>query len=131
MYVGNSPINWMDPLGLAVCPNDITLPEDGDVNTPGPGWEEDPSHKDPNGKRFRHPDEPNRLLDWNKGRPGKSGFKGKDHWHDPTYFPGKHLRPGDVVPGVTPAQMSALAIVAIMGVVIIGILTGITKPSFP
>jgi len=91
-YVVNDPVNWVDPWGLMKVPNDPSgLP---------PGWTPDPSHKDPNGQRFRDPS--GRPLDWHPGRPGEPGWKGKDHWHDPQNFGKKHLPPGTEVPD--PAQ---------------------------
>jgi RHS repeat-associated protein len=92
-YVVNDPLNWVDPWGLMQLPNDPSgLP---------PGWTPDPSHKDPNGQRFRDPS--GRPLDWHPGRPGEPGWRGKDHWHDPQNFVDKrgkplHLPPGSEVP---------------------------------
>ena len=97
-YVLNNPVNWVDMLGLA-----MKLPCDpGDL---GPGWERDYSHRDPNGSRWRHKNDPGRPLDFARGRSGKNGWKGRDHWHDPNYSGGDHLLPGNEVPspkGPTP-----------------------------
>lgn len=73
-----------------VLPNDPTgLPSD---------WKFDPTHKDPNGMRFR--DGKGTPLDFHKGREGAKGWKGKNHWH---YNNGKpHLPPGSKVPNPAP-----------------------------
>lgn len=85
-YVGNSPISWIDPAGLGRLPADPT--------GLGSDWQHDPSHRDPNGSRWRNPD--GDYLDFNKGRPGLDGNRGKDHWH---HNGGEdHLYPGDEVP---------------------------------
>lgn len=56
------------------------------------GWTRDPSHRAPNGERYR--DGRGNTLDFH--RPGKNQKKRGDHWH---YNEGKeHLRPGDEVP---------------------------------
>ena len=66
----------------------------GDPSDLGPEWVPDPSHRDPNGQRFRDPR--GRPLDFHEGRPGERGWKGKNHWHDNK---GKdHLKPGDSIP---------------------------------
>jgi len=93
-YVVNDPVNWVDPWGLMKLPSDPSgLP---------PGWTPDPSHKDPNGQRFRDPS--GRPLDWHPGQPGADPktWKGRDHWHDPQNFGKKHLPPGTEIPD--PAQ---------------------------
>ncbi|MFV3409683.1 RHS repeat domain-containing protein [Bdellovibrio bacteriovorus] len=97
-YVQNDPINWIDPDGEMKLPADPSgLP---------PGWRLDPSHKDPNGERWRYKDS-DRFLDFHKGRPGQKGWKGKDHWHDSKggeKCP-EHLAPGDEIPDpVDPAM---------------------------
>lgn len=90
-YVENDPINFIDPMGEMKLPaNPGGLP---------PGWHPDPSHKDPNGERWRYKDT-DRYLDYHKGRPGQKGWKAKDHWHDSEggeKCP-DHLEPGDEVP---------------------------------
>jgi hypothetical protein len=58
----------------------------------------DPSHKDPNGERFRHPS--GDVLDFHKGRPGLPGWRGKDHWHH--NGGDEHLKPGDEVDDPAP-----------------------------
>ena len=90
-YVGNNPLDFIDPQGLMKLPaNPNGLPSD---------WSPDPTHLDPNGSRFRDPS--GNYLDFHKGRPGETGWKGEDHWH----YDGckKHLSPGDEVPDAVPA----------------------------
>jgi len=66
----------------------------GNPNGLPPSWTPDPRHRDPNGQRFRNPN--GDILDFHKGRPGKNGWKGKDHWH---YNEGEdHLVEGDEIP---------------------------------
>jgi RHS repeat-associated protein len=85
-YVDNNPLRWIDPTGEIKLPNDPSgLPGD---------WQLDPSHRDPNGERWRHPS--GDSLDWHKGRPGMPGWRGKDHWHH--NGGNKHLPPGAEVP---------------------------------
>ncbi|MBX3131688.1 MAG: RHS repeat-associated core domain-containing protein, partial [Polyangiaceae bacterium] len=81
-YVEDDPVNWFDPLGWLKLPADPSqLP---------PEWSEDPSHKHPFGKRFRHPS--GDVLDWHDAQPGAPGWRGRDHWH---HNQGKkHLPPG-------------------------------------
>ncbi len=89
-YVGGNPLSFTDPLGL------LTLP-----TSPGglpPGWTPDPSHRYPNGERYRHPS--GDTLDWHPGTPGGRGYDGKDHWH---HNGGKwHYLPGAEVPDPPP-----------------------------
>lgn len=85
-YVWNDPINYIDPSGLMRLP--------GDPSGLGSEWTPDPSHRDPNGQRFRDPS--GRYINFHKGRPGENGDKAVDHWHDNG---GKdHLYPGDEIP---------------------------------
>ncbi|MGP0021764.1 MAG: DUF4157 domain-containing protein [Streptosporangiaceae bacterium] len=65
-----------------------------------PEWTNDPTHMDPNGSRWRHPD--GDYLDFHKGRPGKPGWRGKDHWHH--NGEDEHLEPGDEIPQPTPVS---------------------------
>lgn len=94
-YVANNPTNYMDPLGL----DKLKLP--GNPSGLPPGWKHDPSHKNPHGERWRSPG--GDYVDFHKGQPGKTGWKGKDHWH---HNGGKgHHKPGDeieVAPGCPP-----------------------------
>ena len=84
-YVGNSPVNAIDPLGLIKLPADPSgLP---------PNWNPDPSHRDPNGERWTNGTD---VLDFHKGRPGMPGWRGKDHWHH--NGGDNHLEPGDQCP---------------------------------
>jgi hypothetical protein len=87
--VGNGPVSWIDPFGsIRLPPTPKDLP---------PGWKPDPSHRDPNGERWRSPDGED-FLDFHKGRPGETGMKAEDHWH---VNGGKHhYSPGDDVPEI-------------------------------
>jgi RHS repeat-associated protein len=85
-YVGNSPVSYIDPGGLDRLP--------GDPSGLGPQWTRDPSHSPPNGSRWRNPN--GDQLDFDKGRPGQPGWRGRDHWH--LNDCDKHLKPGDEVP---------------------------------
>jgi hypothetical protein len=84
--VGGNPLSFIDPTGELRLPNDPSgLPSD---------WQRDPGHRDPNGERWRHPS--GDVLDWNRGRPGMPGWRGRDHWH---HNGGRdHLPPGTEVP---------------------------------
>jgi hypothetical protein len=81
-------VNFLDPDGLMILP--------GDPSGLPPGWTPDPTDLDPNGQRFK--DAGGRSLDWHPGQPGKPGWRGKDHWHDPCNFGKKHLPPGTEIP---------------------------------
>jgi RHS repeat-associated protein len=86
LYVAGSPLRFFDSDGLIKLPIDPSgLPSD---------WTPDPSHRDPNGERWRHPS--GDFLDFNRGRPGMPGWRGKDHWHHNGGE--KHLPPGSEVP---------------------------------
>jgi RHS repeat-associated protein len=84
-YVDNDPVNFNDPWGLMKLPSD--------PSGLGPDWTQDPTHRNPNGQRFRHPS--GDVLDFHKGKPGAPGWRGKDHWHhnDGDY----HHKPGDEI----------------------------------
>jgi RHS repeat-associated protein len=94
-YVGSDPINFVDPLGWMKLPPD--------PSGLGPEWTPVPT-RNPNGKMFQHPS--GDALEFEKGRPGLPGWRGRDHWHR---YPqgkkekGKHYRPGDEIPD--PAAM--------------------------
>ena len=86
-YVANNPINFIDPLGLDKLP----LPKH--PSGLPPGWKPDPTHKNPNGERWRGPG--GDTIDFHKGQPGRRGWAGEDHWH---HNDGKkHYRPGDEI----------------------------------
>jgi RHS repeat-associated protein len=90
-YASNDPINFLDSSGLIVLPaNPAGLP---------PCWKTDPTHRDPNGVRYRHPS--GDTLDWHPAQPGEHGEKARSHWHhNRTKKTGEeHLKPGDVIPG--------------------------------
>jgi RHS repeat-associated protein len=89
-YVGSDPVNWIDPSG------DFKLPPD--PSGLDPDWTIDPSHRDPNGIRFRHPS--GDVLDWHPGRQGQPGWRGKDHWHH--NGSDRHYSPGEDVPDPAP-----------------------------
>jgi RHS repeat-associated protein len=84
-YVGGNPTNAVDTMGLMKLPgNPGGLP---------PNWVADPTHKDPNGERWRGPN--GEYLDFHSGRPGLPGWRGVDHWH---HNGGEeHLLPGDEI----------------------------------
>ncbi|BBE72967.1 putative deoxyribonuclease RhsA [Pleomorphomonas sp. SM30] len=89
-YVRQNPMGGVDPEGLIVLPPDPEgLP---------PDWVPDPNHKDPNGTRWRNPE--GGCLEFNQGRPGLSGWKGQDHWHDCTDKKrrDRHWKPGEDCP---------------------------------
>ena len=85
-YVANNPVMYIDPDGLGKLP--------GDPSGLGPQWTRDPTHRDPNGERWRNPD--GDYLDFHRGRPGQRGWRGRNHWHH-NGCP-QHLEPGDEVP---------------------------------
>lgn len=77
----------MDSTGLAKLP-------DGPPGL-GKGWVPDPTHKNPNGEKWRNPDS-GKSIEWHPGQPGKPGWRGKNHWH---WDGGEdHLPPGTDVP---------------------------------
>jgi RHS repeat-associated protein len=63
-------------------------------------WQPDPSHRDPNGTRMRHPS--GDYLDFAKAQEGKPGWRGKDHWH--WNNGAEHLKPGQEVPDPAPVS---------------------------
>jgi RHS repeat-associated protein len=84
-YVAANPLLYSDAWGLIKLPgNPSDLP---------PNWSPDPSHRDPNGQRWRNGDD---VLDFHQGRPGLPGWVGKDHWH--LNKGKKHYAPGDECP---------------------------------
>jgi len=86
IYAMANPVRYTDAKGLEILPS----------NPSGlrPCWKHDPSHRDPNGERYRCPD--GSILDFHEGRPHETGYKKKDHWH---YNRSKvHLLPGSSVP---------------------------------
>ena len=85
-YVGNSPVSWWDPDGEMRLPNNPSgLPS---------GWKKDDRHRPPHGEKWIGPN--GDTAEWHKGQKGKTGNKGKDHWH---WNGGKdHLPPGTEVP---------------------------------
>jgi RHS repeat-associated protein len=87
-YAEGNPVVGTDPTGAIKfnLPKDPTgLPE---------GWTKDPTHRNPNGSRWRSPSGDD-YLDFDKGQPGKPGFRGKDHWHKNNED--DHLMPGQEV----------------------------------
>jgi RHS repeat-associated protein len=90
-YVGSDPVNFIDPRGKMQLP--------ADPSGLGPDWTLDPTHLDPNGSLWRHPS--GDFLEFNKGRPGMPGWRGRDHWHQNGNHD-EHLNPGDVVPDPAP-----------------------------
>jgi len=95
-YVSNDPVSWVDPLGLQ---KQLRLPRN--PSGLGPEWQRDPTHRNPNGSRWKGPD--GDYLDFHKGRPGVPGWRGRDHWH---HNGGKeHYTPGDEVEVPDPAEL--------------------------
>jgi RHS repeat-associated protein len=93
-YVGNDPVNFIDPWGLMKLP--------ADPSQLGPDWVRDFSHKHPGGQRWRHPS--GDVLDWHDANPDKKTGKrnphgSKDHWH---LNGGRYLLPGDEIPDPAP-----------------------------
>jgi RHS repeat-associated protein len=109
-YVGNNPVNWWDPYGLVGEP--FVLPPNPSAGMPR-GWAKDMIHRDPNGEIWRSPNG-KESLEFNKGRPGLPGWRGKDHWHQNDDHE-DHLKPGteveicdqDPVPDPEPAPAPA------------------------
>ncbi len=103
----NNSLRYVDPTGLT-----IGIPSFGDPGPPQlhwlrlpndptglpPEWKRDPSHKDPNGERWRHPN--GDCLDYTTKQRGKPGWRGRDHWHHNGSK--EHLRPGDHIPDPSP-----------------------------
>jgi RHS repeat-associated protein len=86
-YVGQNPTSYIDPSGLIRLPNDPNgLPS---------GWSPDPSHRHPDGERYKNPD--GETLDFHPETPGAPGYGGKDHWHW-SGRPKWHYKPGDQCP---------------------------------
>jgi RHS repeat-associated protein len=82
--------------------SDFVLPQN--PSGLGPEWVNDTRHRAPNGSRWVRGD--GEQLDFDKGQPGKTGWKGKDHWHvthpgqkdyDQTLGDRGHVDPGKVI----------------------------------
>jgi RHS repeat-associated protein len=88
-FVDNNPVKFVDPLGLAKLP--------AGPSGLGPEWVHDPTHRDPNGERYRNPN--GDVLDWHPSQ-GGDRWKGTDHWHHRPKGKGgkKHLEPGEEIP---------------------------------
>ena len=84
----NQPSSW-----------DKTKPLPDDPSKLGPDWKKNPQHKDPNGEEYIN-DKTGEKVEWNKGRSGQKGWRGKDHWH---YTPpggergDRHYAPGTTI----------------------------------
>jgi RHS repeat-associated protein len=114
-YVGGDPIGFVDPFGLMKLPC-------GPSGLP-PEWQHDPSHRYPNGERYRHPG--GDTLDWHPGTPGATGWEGKDHWH---HNGGKwHYPPGAEVPDPKPTNYMPYVVVG--GVVVVGVVAVVMAPQ--
>lgn len=85
-FVDANPIRWIDLNVLFKLPADPSGLS-GD-------WQLDPSHQNPNGSKYTHPN--GDSLEFHKGRQGEGKWKQKDHWHH--NGDKKHLEPGDEVP---------------------------------
>jgi RHS repeat-associated protein len=107
-YVGGDPISYSDPFGLMKAPcSPSGLP---------PEWTRDPSRKDPNGERYRHPS--GDFVDWSPGRPGMPGWRGKDHWHHNNGD--DHIPPGGEIPD-PPGTTRNMTPYIVGGVIIVGV----------
>ena len=125
-YTNNNPVSLIDPLGSQ---GKLKLP--ADPSGLGPEREHDPTHLDPFGSRWRGPG--GDYLDFNKGRPGLPGFRGRDHWHhnggDEHYLPGDEIEVGDSpklwecpswnIPPPTPEQATQIATATVGTAVVI------------
>jgi hypothetical protein len=72
-YVLNNPLNWIDPYGLIILPNNpYGLPY---------CWEPDPTYKNPGAQRFIHPS--GDTLEFHPPEPGfgPNTHRGQAHWH--------------------------------------------------
>jgi hypothetical protein len=88
-YVENSPVSYIDPMGLGKLP--------ANPSGLGPQWVQDFSHQDPNGSKWVDPN--GNTLEFAKGRPGFPKWRGKDHWHvNGDHSKDGHRNPGDEVP---------------------------------
>jgi RHS repeat-associated protein len=87
-YVGNDPVNFIDPWGLMKLP--------ADPSGLGPEWTEE-SHPAPNRRRFRHPS--GDYIEFDKGDGKPEGRRGRDRSHDHWHVNGgkKHYYPGDEI----------------------------------
>jgi len=96
--------------------SDIVLPDD--PSKLGPEWKRDPGYKNPNGERWVNPN--GDSLEFEKGRPGFPGWRGKDHWHwgSKGEKEKKHYRPGDTIRTYGPAVAKAAATVAVGAVIL-------------
>jgi hypothetical protein len=86
-YIGNDPVNFIDPMGLMKLPPD--------PSGLGPEWTHDPVHPG----RWRHPS--GDTLDFHKGDPTlpkgrRTNWSRTDHWHH--NGEDYHLRPGTEIP---------------------------------
>ena len=92
VYVGNSPLSYIDPNGRGKLP--------ADPSGLGDQWTPHPEHRPEHGSAWIDPD--GNTLEWHWGRPGKGGHQERDHWHlnknDKTKKNKKPLYPGDEVP---------------------------------
>jgi RHS repeat-associated protein len=84
-YVGNDPVNFVDPWG------EMKLP--ANPSGLGPEWTRDTGHLHPGGERYIGPG--GDMLDFHRGRPGEPGAQGEDHWHHYPKGGGKRHRPLD------------------------------------
>jgi RHS repeat-associated protein len=86
-YAGNNPQSMVDPSGnFPLPPTPAGLP---------PGWVRDCTNLAPNSEKyvFGNGD----WLRFDRGQPGKPGWRGKDHWHHSS-DPERHLKSGTDVP---------------------------------
>ena len=86
-YASSNPARYFDSSGLAKLP--------ADPSGLGGGWSPDPGHRNPNGEKWDH--KSGTSVEWHPGQKGKSGWRGKDHWH--VNGDKEHLPPGTDVPG--------------------------------
>ncbi len=71
------------------------FPTNPDDWVPPPGVKEEPKAKESSGGKHRHWKDASgkTVRRWDKGKPGKPGNQGRDHWHDPVNRPGEHIPP--------------------------------------
>jgi RHS repeat-associated protein len=84
--VNNPPFHWNLSKG-----KEADYPANPDEWVPPPGVRETDTGKRTGGKHRQWKDETGRTVRrWDRGEPGKPGWRGRDHWHDEN---GRHVLP--------------------------------------